>query len=69
MVYGLNATDKTPMYEMPLTFVLWFWGRGSIFCVGVMGVSVLSLAICPEIILMILYTHDINHSSEQQQNT
>ena len=24
-VSGLNATDKTPMYEMPLTFVLRVW--------------------------------------------
>ena len=25
---GLNATDKTPMYEMPLTFVFGVWGLG-----------------------------------------
>ena len=33
------------MYEMPLTFVF----GGSIFCVGVMGDGILSLAFCPEI--------------------
>ena len=36
LVSGLNATDKTPMYEMPLTFVfeVWelaFWGWGEHF--------------------------------------
>ena len=50
-----NATDKKPMYEMPLTFVfgvrgLGFWGWESIFNIGVLGVGVLSLAFCPEII-------------------
>ena len=39
-VYGHNTTDKTPMYEIPLIFV---FGVGeSIFCVGVLGVGVLS---------------------------
>ena len=26
LVSGLNATDKTPIYEMPLTFVFGGWG-------------------------------------------
>ena len=42
--------DKTPMYEMPLTFVF----GGSIFCVGVMGDGILSLAFCPEINLWMM---------------
>ena len=40
------------MYEMPLTFVFGGWDLGvgeSIFCIGVLGVGVLSLAFCPEI--------------------
>ena len=28
MVSMLNATDKTPMYEMPLIFVFGVWGLG-----------------------------------------
>ena len=41
MVSGLNATDKMPMYEMPLTLVLGGWGFGeSIFCVGVYKMQV-----------------------------
>ena len=49
--FGENAADKTPMYEMPLTdFCVWGFGVGeSIFCIGVLGVGVLSLAFCPEI--------------------
>ena len=27
-VYGLYATDKTPMYEMPLIYVFGGWGLG-----------------------------------------
>ena len=40
LVSGLNATDKTPTFEMPLTFVfevlgVWHFGVGvSIFCLG-----------------------------------
>ena len=52
MVSGHNTTDKTPMYEMLLIFVLGGWGFGlgeSIFCIGVLGVGVLSLAFCPKI--------------------
>ena len=40
VVSGLNATDKTPMYEMPLIYVFGVWGFGvwvSIFCIGVLG--------------------------------
>ena len=32
-VSGLNATDKTPMYEIPLNYV--FGVSASIFCIGV----------------------------------
>ena len=45
MVSGHYGTDKTPMYEMPLIFVFGVWGFGvgeSIFCIGVLGVGVLS---------------------------
>ena len=28
LVSGLNATDKTPTFEMPLTFVFEVWGFG-----------------------------------------
>ena len=28
MVSGLNATDKVPMYEMPLIYVFGVWGVG-----------------------------------------
>ena len=77
LVSGHNATDKTPMYEMPLIFV--FGGSGfevgeSIFCLEVLGVGVLSLAFCPEIIFPIhptsnwtlkLYCY-LTHSIEQQ---
>ena len=45
MVSGHYGTDKTPMYEMPLIFVFGGWGFGveeSIFCIGVLGVGVLS---------------------------
>ena len=42
---GLNATDKMPMYEMPLIYV---FGVGeSIFCIGVLGNGILSLAFVP----------------------
>ena len=52
MVSGLNATDKTPMYEMPLIFVFRAFGVGvSIFCNGVLGNGILSLEFCPEILL------------------
>ena len=40
-VSSLNATDKTPMYEMLLIYVFGGWGFGvglSIFCIGVLGV-------------------------------
>ena len=40
MVSGQAATDKTPKYEMPLTFVFRVWE--SIFCIGVLDVGVLS---------------------------
>ena len=40
MVSGQAATDKTPKYEMPLTFVFGVWE--SIFCIGVLDVGVLS---------------------------
>ena len=33
-VSGLNATVKTPMYEMPLTFVLGGWGLGFYYWEG-----------------------------------
>ena len=49
VVSGHNATDKTPMYEMPLIFVFGVWGfevGESIFCVGVLGVGVLSRDLC-----------------------
>ena len=45
MVSGHYGTDKTPVYEMPLIFVFGGWGFGvgeSIFCIGVLGVGVLS---------------------------
>ena len=48
----LNATDKTPMYEMPLIYVFGCWGFRvgvSIFCIGILGNGILSLAFCPEI--------------------
>ena len=44
-VFGLNATDKTPMYGMPLIYVFGGWGFGvgaSIFCIGVLGNGILS---------------------------
>ena len=41
VVSGLNAMDKMPMYEMPLIFV--FEVGESIFCIGVLGVGILSL--------------------------
>ena len=51
-ISGHNATDETPMYDMPLIVVFGGWGFGveeSIVCIGVVGVGVLSLAFCPEI--------------------
>ena len=46
-ISGHNATDKQPMDEMPLISVLGLgvWGLGfveGIFCIGVLGVGVLS---------------------------
>ena len=41
------------MYEMPLTFLFGGWGfevGESIFCTGVLGVGIWSLAFCPEIL-------------------
>ena len=52
LVSGHNATDQTPMYEIPMTFLFWGWGFGageSIFCIGVLGAGILSLAFCPKI--------------------
>ena len=48
-VSGLNATDKTTMYEMPLICVCGLAFRVSIICSGVLGNGILSLAFCPEI--------------------
>ena len=46
LVSDLNATDKTPMYEMPLITCL---GLGaSILSIWVLGNGILSLAFCPE---------------------
>ena len=42
------------MYEMPLIFCVWglgFFDWESIFCIEVLGVGILSLAFCPEIVL------------------
>ena len=50
-VSGLNATDKTHMYEIYATD-LCVWGfrvMASIFCIGVLGDGILSLAFCPDI--------------------
>ena len=52
LVSGHDATDKIPMYEMPMIFGFGGWGywvKESIFCIGVEGVSILSLAFCPKI--------------------
>ena len=46
LVSGLNATDKTPMYEMPLIFVFRGWGLGEHVFIGVLGDGILSLAFC-----------------------
>ena len=44
-----NATDKMPMYEMPLIFVFGVLGLGrACFYIGVLGDGILSLAFCPE---------------------
>ena len=54
-VSGLIATDKTPMHEMPLSFVFGGWGfgvGGNIYCNAVLGVSVLTLALCLEVIIL-----------------
>ena len=47
---GLNATDKTPMYEMPLTFLAsgGFGVGKSTFCIEVLSVVILSLEFCPK---------------------
>ena len=45
MVSGLNAMDKTAMYEMPLIYVFgdWVMGLGrAFFCIGVFGNGILS---------------------------
>ena len=42
MVSGLNATEKTPIYEMPLTFVFGGWGFGvgeHFFVLGFWGLT------------------------------
>ena len=51
MVSGLNATDKTPMYEgMPLIYVFGvLWLVRAFFCIWVLGYGILSLAFCTEI--------------------
>ena len=51
VVSGHNATDKTPMYEMPLICVsgFLFWGLGEHFLYWGFGFGVLSLAFCAEI--------------------
>ena len=46
-VSGLNATDKTPMYEMPLNYVYGILGLGRTFFA--LGFS--AMAFCPEIIM------------------
>ena len=56
VVSGHNDTDKTPMYEMPLTFVfgVWVLGLGRAFiCIGL-----LSLAFCPR-------SQDVSEGSRQ----
>ena len=44
LVSGLNATDKAPIYEMPLIYVFGVLGLGEQFFIGVLGNSSLSLA-------------------------
>ena len=58
LVSGLDATGKTPMYEMPLIYVFGIWGLGfgvgaSIFCIGVLDNGILSLTFCPEIMMVL----------------
>ena len=50
----MNTTNETPMYEMPLIYVLGFGDLGfgvgvNIFCIGGFGNGILSLAVCHEI--------------------
>ena len=50
MVSDHNATDKTPMCEMPQIFMFEVLGLGrTFFCIDVLGVDILSLAFCAEI--------------------
>ena len=54
-VSSLNATDKKPMHEMPLIFVFGGWGfgvGGNIYCNGVLGVGVLTLALCLQVTIL-----------------
>ena len=57
IVSGLNAKDKSPMYEMPQTFVIrsWFY-----FCSGISGAGVSSLAFCPQ---MLIKNEDVKNLS------
>ena len=48
---GLNATGKTPMYEIPLIYIgVGVCGWASIFCIGVFGYGILSLVFFSEIV-------------------
>ena len=52
LISGLNATDKKPMYKMPLTFVFgiwdfWFWGENFLLWLWVLAFH--KLAFCPKI--------------------
>ena len=65
-VSGHSATDKTPMYEMPLIYVFGGWGFGvgeSTFCIGVLGNGILSLAFCPEIGFLVLHQLTVQAST------
>ena len=46
-VSGLNATNKTPMHDMSMTFAFGVWGE--YFCIGVLGVGISSLAFFPRL--------------------
>ena len=51
-VSGLYATDKTPMYEMPLIYVFGLGVLGvaqAFFVLGVLSNGICSLAFCPQI--------------------
>ena len=64
MVSGLNATDRMPMYEMPLSYVFRVLELGaSIVCIGVFGQWHFGIGVLSRDHVKCLLSYQINNCS------